>query len=146
MRMDSDYQIDMAEVRRHLDETQVVGFWFPFLRLTLLLDTRSTERDLPMVVVVPMVESVDERMRSLSRLRPRFPRPESMTLIPWPRLVGALERLGVWELIEKRMAQLGGEALRSRCRDAFAELLQAERKQVRGAITGEGYETMWERV
>jgi len=144
--MDSDYQLDMAEVRRHLDETQVVGFWFPLLRLTLLLDMRSTERDPPMVVVVPMVQSVDERMRSLSRLRPRFPRPESMTLIPWPRLIGALERLGVWDLIERRMEQLGGETLRSRCRDALVELQQAERKQVRNAITGEGYETLWERV
>jgi hypothetical protein len=143
--MDSDYELDLGEVRRHLNETQVVGFFFPFLRLTLLLDTRSNAADPPMAVVVPMVQSVEERIRTLRRLRPRFPRPESMTLIPWPKFVGSLERMGVWDLVEKRMAVVGGDVLIERCRLAFKELARAERKQVVSAITGAGYETMWER-
>lgn len=143
--MDSDFQLDLSEVRKHLDETQVVGFFFPFLRQTLLLDTRSNGNDGPLIIVTPMVQSVEERMRSLRKLRPRFPRPDSMTLIPWPKFVDSLERLGVTQMIEDRMAAIGGEGLRSRCRDAFAELRRTERQQVRQAITGEGYETLWER-
>jgi len=141
--VDSDYQLDISEVRRHLNETQVVGFFFQFLRLTLLLDTRATAQDGPMAVVTPMVQSVEERVKSLRRLRPRFPRPESMTLIPWPKFVGSLERLGVLTMIEERMVALGGERMRERCREAFAELARAEQKQIRDAITGEGYETLW---
>ncbi len=70
--MDSDYQLDLSEVRRHLDHTQVVGFFFPFLRRTLLIDTRTSDVDGPLVIVTPMVNSVEERIRSLRRLRPRF--------------------------------------------------------------------------
>ncbi|HLZ71005.1 MAG TPA: hypothetical protein VKV26_13980 [Dehalococcoidia bacterium] len=143
--MDSDFQLDIAEVRKHLDETQVVGFFFPFLRRTLLLDTRTNGSDGPLVIVTPMVQSVEERMRSLRKLRPRFPRPDSMTLIPWPKFVDSLERLGVTKMIEDRMATIGGEALRGRCQAAFAELRRTERQQVQFAITGEGYETLWAR-
>lgn len=144
--MDSDYQLDMVEVRRHLEETQVVGFFFPFIRRTLLLDTRTSAADQPMILVVPMVNSVDDRMRSLKRLRPRFPKPESMTLIPWPRFVAAIQRLGLWELIERRMVALGGEAMHDRCSEAFTELLREERTQIKNAIVGEGYQTLWERT
>jgi hypothetical protein len=143
--MDSDYQLDLSEVRRHLDQTQVVGFFFPFLRRTLLIDTRTSSVDGPLVIVTPMVNSVDERIRSLRRLRPRFPKPESMTLIPWPRWIEALQRLGVWEMIERRVTDLGGDPLRGRCEEALAELLREERLQVKNAITGEGYQTLWER-
>ncbi len=143
--MDSDYQLDLSEVRRHLDQTQVVGFFFPFLRRTLLVDTRTSGVDSPLVIVVPMVNSVEERVRSLRRLRPRFPKPESMTLIPWPKFIGSLQRLGVWEMIVDRVVQLGGEELRPRCQEALAELLREERTQVKNAIIGEGYQTLWER-
>lgn len=143
--MDSDYQLDLSEVRRHLDQTQVVGFFFPFLRRTLLLDTRTSGVDSPLVIVVPMVNSVEERVRSLHRLRRRFPKPESMTLIPWPKFIGSLQRLGVWEMIVERLVQLGGEELRLRCNEALAELLREERTQVKNAIVGEGYQTLWER-
>jgi hypothetical protein len=144
--MDSDYQLDLSEVRRHLEETQVVGFFFPFIRKTLLLDMRSNNVDPPLVIVVPMVNSAEERLRSLRRLRPRFPRPESMTLIPWPKWVASLQRLGIWELIERRMVALGGEAMQGRVAEAFADLQREEHAQVRNAILGEGYQTLWERT
>ncbi|MHB8575315.1 MAG: hypothetical protein ACYDCQ_08285 [Dehalococcoidia bacterium] len=143
--MDADYQIDLGEVRRHLEHTQVVGFFFPFFRRTLLLDLRTNDTSPPMVTVVPMVNSVEDRVRSLKRLRPRFPRPESMMLVPWPRYVGSMQRLGVWEMIEERLVAIGGDSMRNRCREVLAELMQAELVQVRNAITGEGYQTLWER-
>ncbi len=143
--MDSDYQLDLSEVRRHLDHTQVVGFFFPFLRRTLLIDTRTSDVDGPLVIVTPMVNSVEERIRSLRRLRPRFEKPESMTLIPWPRWIESLQRLGVWDMIERRVTDLGGDSLRNRCEEALAELLREEQLQVKNAITGEGYQTLWER-
>lgn len=143
--MDSDYTLDLDEVRRHLRDTQVIGVFFPFLRRTLLLDTRTSSVDGPAVMVTPMVRSMDERVRSLQKLRPRFPKPDSMALIAWPRMAGALTRLGVWSLIEDRMVELGGEPLRTRCRESLDDLLRAERLQVRNAISGEGYETLWQR-
>jgi len=143
--MDSDYTLDLQEVRRHLWETQVVGVFFPFMRRTLLIDTRTSPTDPPLIIVTPMVRNMEERLRSLQKLRPRLPKPESMALIAWPRLVGALQRLGVSDLIEERMVGIGGEPLRAKCREAFADLEREERRLVRRAITGEGYETLWQR-
>jgi len=143
--MDSDYQLDLAELRHHLEHTQVVGFYFPFIRRTLLLDLRTSKSEPPMVIVAPMVQSAEERVRSLRKLRPRLPRPESMALLPWPRYVAALDRLGILELVERRLVELGGERFRERCREAVADLVQCEQTQVRHAITGEGHETLWQR-
>jgi len=143
--VDSDYTLDLAEVRRHLWEMQVVGIFFPFMRQTLLLDMRTSATEPPLVIVTPMVRNMEERLRSLQKLRPRFPKPESMALIAWPRFVGALQRLGVWDLIEERMVAVGGEQMRARCREALNDLLRAERRLVRQAITGEGYQTLWAR-
>jgi hypothetical protein len=143
--MDSDYQLDVDEVRRRLRETEVVGFYFPFLRRTLLADLRANETDGPLVVVTPMVDSVEERVRSLKKLRPRFPRPASMMLVPWPKMIGGLDRLGVFTLLEERLSEQGGDPPIHQCRTAVQELYRLERIQIRNAITGEGYETLWER-
>lgn len=143
--MDSDFQLDLDEVRRHLQETEVVGFYFPFLRRTLLADLRTSAVDGPFVGVVPMAKDMEDRVRSLKKLRPRFPRPASIMLVPWPRWVASLERLGVLQMLEDKLGELGGDAVRERCRVAIGELQQAERAQIRSAVTGEGYETIWSR-
>src|SRR5262249_45682795 len=36
--MDQDFQLDLDELRRRLQQAEVVGFYFPFLRRTLLAD------------------------------------------------------------------------------------------------------------
>ncbi len=143
--MDSDYRLDLDELRQNLGRTDVVGFYFPFLRQTLLADLRTSDVDGPMVAVTPMVDSVEERVRSLRRLRPRFPRPNALMLVPWPKLVGALARLGALEMLEDRLVQAGGDVMRERLAAAVAKLEAQERRQIQHAITGEGYETLWER-
>jgi hypothetical protein len=143
--MDSNYVPDLDELRRHLERSEVVGLYFPLLRRTLLLDTRTSEVDRPLVMVVPMVNSMEERLRSLKRLRPRFPRPESMVLVPWPKSVGSLRRLGVWDLVLQRLESAGGATARARCEQAFRELANAERQHLQNAITGEGFRTLWQR-
>src|SRR3954447_26445023 len=105
--MDSDYQLDMDELQRRLQETEVAGIYFPFLRRTLLIDLRTSVVEGPLVIVTPMVDSVEDRVRSLKKLRPRFPRPSSMMLVPWPKFVSGLERLGVLGLVEDRLGEKG---------------------------------------
>jgi hypothetical protein len=52
----------------------------------------------------------------------------------------------VLRLVEERLAQLGGERLVQRCQEAIIKLRAAERTQMRNAISGEGYDTIWERA
>lgn len=141
--MDFEYRIDLGEVRRGIDAADVVALYFPMLRKTLLMDARASEIDGPLIKVVPMVSTPEERFRSLLRLRPRFPQPESITIIPWPKYVRSLLRLGVWDHIVRRFAELGAPEAVRQCDACFRELVELERAELRRAVTGEGYTTIW---
>jgi hypothetical protein len=143
--MDSDFRIDLAEVNRNLDMAEVVSLYFPLLRKTLLIDTRRSAVDGPMIKVVPMVATPEERFRSLRQLRPRFPKPESVTIIPWPKYVGSLMRLGVWDHIASRFAEVGDPELMRQCEACLQELLTAEREEIGRAIRGENFQDLWRR-
>ncbi len=94
--MDSDFSVNIREIMRNIDSADVLTIYFPIIRRTLLVDTRADSAEGPLVRVVPMVNSVEERFRSLKKLRPQFPRPESITLVPWPKYVRSMESLGIW--------------------------------------------------
>ena len=143
--MDSDFRVDVAEVQRSIDLGEIIALYFPVLRKTLLMDARTNAVDGPMIKVVPMASSPEERFRELIRMRPRFPKPESITLIPWPKYVGSLVRLDVWDYIVRRFLEIGPPEIVRRCEACLQELYQVEREEVRRAITGESYESLWDR-
>jgi hypothetical protein len=144
--LDGGYEIELGAVTHNIDEAEVVSLYFPLLRKTLLIDTRTSPGSGPLVCVVDMVNTSQERMRSLRRMRPQFARPDSITMIPWLRRVDSLRDLGVWEHVERRLQSTGGARA---VRDATAclqELNAYERREFRRAITGEQYQTLWGRL
>ncbi len=76
--MDSDFRIDISEVHNAIDGGEIIALYFPLLRKTLLMDTRTSAVDGPMIKVVPMASSSVVRFRELVRMRPRFPKPETI--------------------------------------------------------------------
>ncbi len=144
--MDADYGVNVEEIKRTLDASEVSSLYFPFLGKTLLIDLRSNERAGPFIAVVPQVASGEERLRSLRRLRPGFPRPKRLSLIPWPKFVTSLAPLGVWDHVLKLCAEFGNPDLIRTCEKCLDELKEFEREALQGAISGgEGFETLWER-
>lgn len=144
--MDQEFHIDVDEVRLNLNRSEVVALFFPTFHKTLLLDLRSNGSDPPMATVVPMVRSADERVAELQRLRPRFGRPKSISLIPWPRYVSSVKRLGVWQLVVDRLASAGASAAEVTLERCYRELLREERAESARAVTGDGYQTLWSRT
>ena len=142
--MDSDFRIDISEVLRAIDTGEIMALYFPLLRKTLLMDTRTTGVDGPMIKVVPMASSPEERFRDLVRMRPRLPKPESINIVPWPKYVASLVRLEVWDHIVRRFLEIGPPEIVKRCEECLEELKQMEREELRRAITGENYETLWD--
>ena len=142
--MDSEFRIDISEVKRAIDAGEIIALYFPLLRKTLLMDTRTNNVDGPMIRVVPMASSAEERFRELVRMRPRFPKPESISIIPWPKYVDSLRRLEVWDHIVRRFLEIGPRDVVRQCEACLVELRQFERDEVRRAITGEDYETLWD--
>lgn len=130
-------------MNRNVDVAEVIALYFPMLRKTLLMDVRTNDVDGPMIRVVPMAKTPEERFQSLLKMRPRFGKPDSITIIPWPKFVHSLAELGIWDHIVRRYAELGSPSMVRECEKCFATLKKFEDDEVRNAITGENYETIW---
>jgi hypothetical protein len=142
--MDSDFRVDIQEVCRAIDTGEIIALYFPLLRKTLLMDTRTTPLDGPMIKVVPMAASAEDRYRELVRMRPRLPKPESINIVPWPKFVESLVRADVWDRIVRRYAEIGTPEIVRQCGACLDELRGIEREETRRAITGENFETLWD--
>src|SRR5262245_2236105 len=115
---------------------------FPHFERRLLVDTRTTANEPPMIRVVNRVRNADERFRELHRLRPRFAPPERIIAFQWPKSVRVLVAAGIWEAIEARVQSLGAAA--ATCAAVLAELQQEELTEETKAARGEEpYRTIW---
>jgi hypothetical protein len=146
MGLDDEYRIDIDELVRQVESAEVLCIYFPMLRRTLILDSRSGDLDAPMVVLAPMVANAEERLKALHEMRPRLGQPEALVMAPWPRRIESLESAGVLEKIVRHFKGIGAPEAASRAVQAYSTLLAAERDEVRAAIVGENYQTYWSRA
>lgn len=142
--MDNDYGIDLAEIRRVIGTADVLIVRFAIVEQRLLIDTRTNDVDGPLIKVVPRVQSMEERLEGLQKLRPRFPIPDRIMSFWWPRHIESLQTSGVWNAVSERMAATGDARSVERAQRVYRELLGEERREVRRAIRGEGYQSLWE--
>jgi len=142
-----DYGLDIDEVTRVIDSAEVLVVRFAILDKRLLIDTRTDENNGPLIAVVPRAQSVEDRFKSLKKLRPRFPLPERIMSFMWPRHIETMKSAGVWEKIESQLVSLGGEPMAEQCQVVYRDLAHQERLEVLSAIRGgEGYQSLWERA
>jgi len=142
--MNGDFPLRLEEVFRHIEEAEVFCLYFPLMGKTLVVDTRTQGEVGPFIRVMPMVNSIEERLEVLRRLRPSFPQPHSLVVIPWTKRVQSLALWGIWERITQRLLSPGYPSVEEDCRRAFDDLLQAEREELIRMFTGEGYHTIWQ--
>ena len=141
--MEGNFLFEIDEVLRNVQEAEVMSIFFPSFRKALIIDTRSNTEDGPMVRLMPMASSPQDRVRSIRKLRPGFPRLQNLTLIPWQRYVDSLVNLGVWEKIVKRIEESGDPKAIQACDAALTELRRLERQELVAAISGDNYQTIW---
>lgn len=141
-----DYGLDIDEVTKVIDSADVLVVRFALLDKRLLVDSRTSEREGPIITLVPRATSVEERFKSLKKLRPRFPLPEKIMSFMWPRHVETLRNSGLWDKIEQRLTSLGGEPMTESCEKVYGELMNEEKHEVLEAVRGgSGYQSLWER-
>lgn len=143
--MDNDYAINLDEIMRTIEQADVLRIRFLLLDKRLLIDNRFNEYEGPLVKIVPRAGSSEESFRNLKRLRPRFPLPDRMTAIWWPKYINTLRTTGVWDCVVRRIAESGYQDSVDQCETVLQELLELERAEVRNAIAGKGYQTIWQR-
>lgn len=144
--MSDEFGVDLDEVFKVIDTADVLVVRFHLIDKRLLIDFRTKAGVLPLVKIVPRAESVEDRFRSIKRLRPEFPLPEKVMSFHWPRSMPVLLTSGVWQHLVDRVSSLGDDETTETCGRTMEELMSMERREVFGAIRGaDHYETIWER-
>ena len=64
-------------------------------------------------------------------------------MVTWPLRIDSLERLGLLDSIRERLASLDAFGAIAELNEAHIELRMLEREEIRRAITGDGYRTLW---
>jgi len=141
--MDEDFGLDIAETLANIDKAEVLSVFFPTFRKALIIDTRSNGSQGPLVKVMPMVASPQERVRAIRRMRPGFPRITNLTVVPWPRYVDSLVAQGIWDKILARLTAAGQDQAVADCQAAFQELKKMEKDELASVVKGENYHTIW---
>ncbi len=141
--MEGNFLFDIRDVIQNIERAEVMSVFFPTFRRALIVDTRYKDDVGPLVRLMPMARSPQDRMRSIRRIRPEFPRPTNLTLVPWQRYVGSLISSGVWDKILARLEESGDEAVLAACEEALSELQRLESEELTAAITGKNYHTLW---
>ncbi|MCH8850289.1 MAG: hypothetical protein IIC89_05625 [Chloroflexi bacterium] len=143
--MDNDFTLDYGEIIKTVRSAEVLTFRFVIVSDRLLIDNRSSDIDPPLVKLVPRATSVEDRFRSLKRLRPRFRLPEKISAIWWPKFAEGLVEHGIWAAVEERIAGAGFPEAARECDAVLGELKGKERQELRNALSGEGYQSLWEK-
>ncbi len=141
--MDDNFVLDIDEIMKNIDAAEIMSVFFPTFRKAVVIDTRSNDTDGPMIRLMPMAASPQERLRSIRRLRPGFPRVHSLTLIPWSRYVDSLVSLGIWDRIVGRFKNAGQAETVERCGRILSELRRLEKEEFAAVVRGENYHTIW---
>ncbi|MFN8535626.1 MAG: hypothetical protein U0556_18975 [Dehalococcoidia bacterium] len=141
--MDYMFGQNFDDIERNFDRAEVISVYFPLLARTLVLDLRTDESSEPFIRVMPMVGSIEERYRILKKLRPQFSQPEEITLVPWPKYVESLVRLGLWDRLTRRLRDGGFYGSLADAGQALDELRELEHATVQSAIKGRGFRTLW---
>lgn len=146
--MDSDsyFDIDREALARSIATADHLLFRFATIESRLFVDFRAEGNADPGIHVLPPVKSLAKRVTSIRRARPELPLPERLYVVGVPARVRGLERIGAIEAIRNRLAQLDAFDQLTELDLAYEQLLAFEREEIRRAITGEGYRTLWSRA
>ena len=145
MMLDSGPDLDLNRVAQNIDEADVITIYFPLLGKTLILDSRRNEHTGPLITIVPIATDSVDRYQSFRKIRPAFPRPESISMIPWPRRIDSLTRLGIWSHVMNRVKELTPDyrSFVQAADSCLHELRELEMTELLRAVSGEQYHTLW---
>ncbi len=141
--MDGDFEVDPSQLQDAVRTAEVISIFFPLVGRSLVIDTRFDADDGPMVRLVPQAGSLEERYRSIRRMRPHFSRPSKVTAIPWPKYVNSLVETGIVSRIRHRLEQSGFDEPLRALDQALDDLRRREKLELASVIRGDRYHTIW---
>ena len=144
--MEHRFEVDLSGLRRSLRTADHVLLRFEPFPQRLLIDFRDSAERGPGACVLPQARTIAERVASVEKARPGLPPLKRLRVVIWPFRVRSLERLGLNDLVRERFASLDALEAITELHEAHETLLGIEREEMRRAITGDGYRTLWSRA
>ena len=140
----NDYNpYNLEEIKESIDNAEALSVFFPTLRKAVVIDTRHNDTAGPMIRIMPMTGSPEERIRIIRHLRPNFPSLQNLTLVPWTGYIDSLVSLGIWDSIVRRFNAVGQEDVVTVCDLVLEELRRLEKTELGSVVRGENYNTIW---
>ena len=135
--------VNLAEVEKVVDLCDVFTIMFRMFPERLLVDSRTSPQEGPLVGLVEPVANVEERFHWLGRKRPSFGPPERFMFFLWPHSIVFLEQCGIAARIRRRCEATDRPEAVAMFDKVMAELREKERQATLAAIRGEDYHTIW---
>lgn len=135
--------IDMDELRNVVDNCDVFTVGFRLFPERFIVDTRSTETELPMAEVVEPVSTVEERFFWLGKRRPAFEPPQRFTFFIWPHSIRFFKESGLASIVRDRIHANDEPDVAAAFDAGLDQLAHMEREATVNAITGKNCHTIW---
>ncbi len=137
----------ITQVLSTIEEAEVLTIFFPNLAKALVVDVRRSFEEGPMVRVVNQVNSMEERMTNIEKMRPALGRVRSIAGIPWTKSVRTLRDNQIIDRLQDRLVHAGMTSFEAAqaCSDAFGKLKEVEHAQWVDLIKGQSplYKDIW---
>ena len=143
MYTENGLMVNLSEVEKVVDLSDVFTVIFRVFPERLLVDTRVSAEEGPLVALVDPVASVEERFYWLGQERPRFGPPERFMFFPWPHSIVFFEQSGIAGHIRGRCEASGRAEAVAMFDKVMAELKEKEQQVTLAAISGEDFHTIW---
>lgn len=135
--------IDLEEVGKVVDASDVFTIGFRVFPQRVIVDTRDVGEVGPMVQVVEPVDSVEERFHWLGRERPALGVPERFAFFVWPHSLEFFESSGLPQRLRDRLRASERPQVARMADEVLEELRRLEQEAVQQALSGEGYHALW---
>ena len=145
MYSENGVQVDFAETTKVIETADVFVVGFTNIPERLIVDTRWSDVETPLVQVVEPSTGARQRLAWLKRRRPTLGEPDSFIFFPWPHSAGFMVETGVWDQIVKRVVGDFDPAVKTQCETAIRQLQNLELAAMQAVLRGENCITLWPR-
>jgi len=135
--------VDFDEISKLIRSADVFTVGFATFPERLIVDTRSNEREMPMIQVVEPARSARDRMVWLSRRRPSLGAPDTFSFFAWPHSPNFMLQSGIWDRIRRRVDADIDSEVGVQCDLAMKQLLNLDREATFALLKGEHCLTLW---
>ncbi len=135
--------VDFDEISKLLTTADVFAVGFASFPERLIVDTRSNEREAPMIQVVEPARSARDRMVWLSRRRPSLGAPEGFSFFAWPHSPDFMVQSGIWDRIRRTVGAEYDTEVSVQCDLAIKQLHNLDRETTFALLKGEHCLTLW---